>query len=438
MNVRYKKRRSEGGILLVTLCACTILGILIGSYLSLIYNQQLAVTRAQAWNAALVVAEAGVEEAMAHLNSGVTLKNLGINSWKDLGGGVYEKTTVLGDSYAVVDIKIPPAVTVSNPVVVATGYVPGPISRPKLSRTVQVGTKGKPVTVIPGGMVVSSTIDLRGGGIVIDSFDSSNTNYSTAGRYDPKKARDRAQVTTLSSIGNDITLGNASVKGTVHTGPHSKISTGPHASVGDNPWVDAGTPGIEAGHLQDDANFTIPDVTLPPVSSWMTPQPGNYRVSGATYKYFLNNSSAWKASAMSGTIYIASPNVVLYVTDSFSSDQVLLAPGASVSMYVAAPSVAIGGKGVINQEGQAKNFTYYGLPSNKSFKLSGNADFVGSIYAPNTDFVLTGGGSDIYDFAGSCVVKSVKMNGHFAFHYDEGLDNVSAPTGFVAISWDEL
>src|SRR5437660_4318907 len=144
---------AEGGVLLVTLLICVILGTLIGSYLSLGQNQHLSASRAQAWNSGLVVAEAGIEEAMAHLNSGVKTNNLAINSWVDMGGGIYEKTNFLGDSYSVVDIKIRPAVTNADPVIVATAYMPGPLSRPMITRTLQVATKPKSITGPGGGMV---------------------------------------------------------------------------------------------------------------------------------------------------------------------------------------------------------------------------------------------------------------------------------------------
>ncbi len=438
MIIGRKVKLDEGGVLLVALLTCVILGITIGSYLSLIYNQQLSVTRAQAWNAALVVAEAGIEEAMAHLNSGVTTNNFAVNSWVNIGGGIFQKTNYLGDSYSVVDIRTRPAVTNVDPVLVSVAYVPGPISRPPISRTVQVGTKGKSIAGIPSGMVVSTTIELKGGGVAIDSFNSSDSKYSTGGMYDPTKAKDTAQVTTTSTKGNDINVGNASIKGSVHTGPGSKVGTGAHGSVGDNAWVDAGTPGIQKGHFKDDASFTISEVTLPSVSSWLTPLSGKYKINGAAYNYVLNNSGAWKVSALSGSVYITGANVVLYVTDTFDSEKIVLAPGASVSMYVGAADVKISGQGIINQGGQSKNLTYYGLPSNKSFTLGGNAAFIGSIYAPQADFVLSGGGNNDFDYAGSCVVKSVKMNGHFKFHYDEALADVPAATGFTAISWDEL
>jgi len=107
-------------------------------------------------------------------------------------------------------------------------------------------------------------------------------------------------------------------------------------------------------------------------------------------------------------------------------------------MYVTAPSVNIGGNGVINDTGVASSFLYYGLPANTALTLSANAAFVGQIYAPEAVFTLGGGGNNTYDFAGASVTKSVKMNGHFNFHFDEASSNYLSLFGYSAISWDEL
>src|SRR5882762_4585206 len=441
MNLLQTSRKSvHGGVLLVTLLICVILGVLIGSYLSLIQGQNLSVTRAQAWNAALPVAEAGVEEAMAHLNSGVSTNKLGVNSWVSLGGGIYEKTNFLGDSYSIVDIKLRPAVTNFDPVIVAASYVPGPVSQPKLTRTIQVTTKPKSIAGNLVGMVVKTTIDLKGSGVSMDSFDSSKTNYSTGGMYDATKSKDQAQSITLSSATNAFTVGNGTIKGTVHTGPGGQVSVS-GGSVGDAAWVVGGNQGIESGHFYDDINFTMPDVALPSGKIWLPPIPGNYKINGVTYKYVLNNLVAWKMSNLSGSVYISSPDVVLYVTDSLSigsGQQITVAPNASVSMYVGAASATIGGQGVVNLGGEAKDFSYYGLPSNTSLDLKANASFTGYIDAPNAAFSLGGGGNNTYDFVGACMVNSVVMNGHFNFHYDEALGSTPVASGYVAISWDEL
>src|SRR5216684_4733943 len=122
MNILVRpSSRAHGSVLFVTLGICAILGILIGSYLCLVQTQRLGVARAQAWNSAIVVAEAGVEEAMAHLNSGVSTNNLATNTWVSRGSGIVGKTNFLGTSYAVISIQTQPSVTNSFPVIVSTG-----------------------------------------------------------------------------------------------------------------------------------------------------------------------------------------------------------------------------------------------------------------------------------------------------------------------------
>ena len=61
MRLKKNKRKNPvaGSVLLVTLATCVILGVLMGSYLSMIKSQHFSVARGQAWNSALVVAEAG-------------------------------------------------------------------------------------------------------------------------------------------------------------------------------------------------------------------------------------------------------------------------------------------------------------------------------------------------------------------------------------------
>ena len=85
--IRYSnKQRRRGSVLAITLIISGIMGTLMGSYLYLVETQRISVARAQAWNRSVVVAEAGVEEAMALLNSGVSSPNFAIFPWTSSGG----------------------------------------------------------------------------------------------------------------------------------------------------------------------------------------------------------------------------------------------------------------------------------------------------------------------------------------------------------------
>ena len=121
-----------------------------------------------------------------------------------------------------------------------------------------------------------------------------------------------------------------------------------------------------------------------------------------------------------------------------SGESIIIAPGGKLTIYMAGTSFDLGGGGVVNN-GTAANFSYYGLESNTEIKFSGNAGFTGTIYAPQASLSLSGGGNpaNTVDFSGACVVKSVSMNGHLNFHYDESLAT-TGPHILRAHSWREL
>jgi hypothetical protein len=81
---------------------------------------------------------------------------------------------------------------------------------------------------------------------------------------------------------------------------------------------------------------------------------------------------------------------------------------------------------------------FLGTPNCTSLKYSGNGDFTGAMYFPEADFQLSGGGSGITDFIGSSVTRTVQMNGHYHFHFDEALKKWNPNNAFVAASWREL
>jgi hypothetical protein len=106
-------------------------------------------------------------------------------------------------------------------------------------------------------------------------------------------------------------------------------------------------------------------------------------------------------------------------------------------MYVAGANTSMGGQGVVNGNSTASSFGYWGLPSNTSISMSGNAAFTGTIYAPQALLTLGGGGSTIYDFVGAVITGSVRLNGHYHFHYDEALKEFGPKGGYTVVSWEE-
>src|SRR5262245_26438117 len=112
MKIRFGRQKSDSGsALAVTLLTCGILAVLMGSYLYIVQGQRQSVARSQSWNQAIVVAEAGIDEALALMNSGVVGGNFAVFPWKDASGGSKTSFTnrpapaQFGDSYYAVTIN---------------------------------------------------------------------------------------------------------------------------------------------------------------------------------------------------------------------------------------------------------------------------------------------------------------------------------------------
>src|SRR5690606_15641333 len=68
MKTSPSSSKRQGSVLLVTLVVTGILGFALASYLTLVGTQNRSVARSQNWNSSIPISEAGVEEAIVHLN----------------------------------------------------------------------------------------------------------------------------------------------------------------------------------------------------------------------------------------------------------------------------------------------------------------------------------------------------------------------------------
>lgn len=442
--------RHAGNTLAVVLILTSIMGFTLASYLILVRQQNTSIMRSVSWNACIPAAEAGIEEAMTHINrSGIG--NLESCGWT-LVNGAYTKTRTLGNTYFITTIS-----TEDPPTIVSEGYVLVPGSsggslgwlaamgleacdEEYAKRRVRVTTRRQGGWL--GAMVAKGTIDLSGNGIETDSFDSTDPNKSTGGRYVFGKRRDKGDIASNLTIENSIDVGNANIYGRAATGPEGTIAIGPNGRVGSLSW---GSSGIEPGWSSDDMNIKFPDV-VKPFTSGFSVQSG--KLDGTTFTYLLNGgpSKANPADFSMGSLSLKSKEVMLItnhvrllVTGNISvKGTIQIAANSSLELYMEGASTDIGGNGVINDSGSALNFFYFGLPSHTSIKFAGNGEFIGAIYAPNADLVMSGGGNGDEDFIGASVTQTVTMNGHFHFHYDEALANAGLSRGYIVDSWNEI
>jgi hypothetical protein len=465
--VSPSSRRESGSVLIGAMIIALVLGVTLISYLSLTSNQYRSIFRSQTWSTSLALTEAGIEEALAMVNkyvdTGTDITNwvntAGVDGWT-VSGNVFSVTRNLpAGSYTVfvTNVGLSPMIyakgnaewkMAQSPMTsfIATlgggNYVTQTRAPETVNRQVEVRTRRSSVFTV--AMVALGQIDLKGNNIRTDSFDSSTNSASTGGKYDPAKSRDNGSVITTSTLIDSLNAGNAKIKGLAKTGPNGTIKIGPNGSVGSSAWVDSGKTGIQPGYSANDVNLQFPDATLPSVTGgWVLGAPPGATIGGVTYdQVYLGGN--YQVSTISGKkLYIATnANVKIYITGNVSmagSDSITIAPqNASLAIYMAGNTFKAAGNAALNNLSEkAENFAYYGLPSNKTVQFNGNANFIGTIYAPQADFSLGGGGNDEYDFVGASVTKTVTMNGKFNFHYDENLAKTGPARGYVPTLWAE-
>jgi hypothetical protein len=208
-------------------------------------------------------------------------------------------------------------------------------------------------------------------------------------------------------------------------------------------WATSGTyPSGSPGPVTTNYSGTsgkIKDYTYPTFTYSTTNFSTNVTTTTTYYDYILDSGN-YELASLSGKTYVRG-DAVLLVTDTINlsgQDSITIASGKTLKLYMSGASANLGGNGVINQAGNATNFSYYGLPANTSLSISGNGAFSGTIYAPNADLALNGGGNDAVDFIGATITKTSTMNGHFNFHYDEALSKFGPSRGYIVTSWNEM
>jgi hypothetical protein len=314
--------------------------------------------------------------------------------------------------------------TDTNPVIYATGYVTIPTFSATLKRVLRVGTTNAPLFSVASG--ARAGIDLKGNNISSDSFNSALASLSTNGKYDPSKTSTNGD---LASIAGIVNVGNANVSGSVLLGPTASDS------IQNNGYV--------SGGVAKDFNVEFEDVVLPqtswlPVAPLLVPS----LINGVSYDYVFDINGDYTINNLNASIYVASNTAVTIklTGDAKVTNLEVGGTGAGAGkliIYMDGPSFTLSGNEIVDG-GDAANLSYYGTTNNTQITFTGNASFTGTIYAPEADIKLGGGGNTVYDIVGSIIGNTISMNGHFNLHFDEHLLTAGPSRGFVANSWREL
>lgn len=434
----------SGSILVITVVTLFVLTIMAVSYLFMLQNGNRFVARDQAWNRALVVAEAGIEEGMAYVNRGglALTPQAYSNAWVTM-----PRTSLYGGSYNVVLSGSPGVVTITS-----TGMVTAPLSSTQIKRVVQVTAPFTSSFQI--GIAALTGVNMNGNKINVDSYNSRDLTNFPGGLYNYAHRRDHGDVATLENSATWFQLGNANIAGTLHTAPAADYNTdyqaaiaavGANGSVGDTNWT-VNNHSIEStAFFKDDFNMMIADV--PPPYGVINNLPstansGTNALSSGMYSYSGNYTIP-----TGGTLEVlAGQYVEIYVTGNFTmkgsgqtAGTINIDPGGTLVLYVGGSSTTVANLNNNGPGNNAGNFQYFGLPGNTSIGLAGNATYMGTIYAPEATITLNGGGnSTTNDFQGGMIVNALNLKGHFNMHFDENLQTNQTDGTFIATNWVEL
>lgn len=451
MNIRFH-RKLGGNILLVCLFTTAALGVVLVGYLQLGQSNEKFTARSQAWNLALPVAEAGVEEALTQLNNTkINGASLVSNGWSKNGGGgnssgkgngkgngngngnaaYIRSRTVSPESYYDVGIDVSGTKN-KDATITSTGFVRAPNATNYISRTV-TGTFSRTNFIFAKAIIAKKHIRI-GKGSLVDSFDSTSSTYSTKGAYDATKRKAGGSVATVSEKKNGIKIEDTKVYGDASVADGGNVEFKGNGTLGDPTWVNAGNKGAQTGTISTGYQYDFAPIKAPWTSGGVPPSGG--KLGTTNYQYILGTGN-WELGKVDlQAPMIVTGNAVLYVTGDFkASENIVINSAANLTLYMAGSKFEITDKNITLNGGNATQFQYYGLPSNKTFKFKKHdAAFTGIVYAPNAK-VMIDGNSDVI---GSIIGKCVHLKHAGEMHFDEGINSRGTEADVYALkTWSE-
>jgi hypothetical protein len=449
MRILKPKSGEAASTLLVVVMFVGILTLALGSYLAMTSNESQSVLRSRCWNAAMPLAEAGIEEAMSQIQ--INAENYLADGWANSGANLYTKRRDLGSDYYIVSIS---GTATNGLTLSSTGFVQSvritdhgkynSVDSSYVSRAVQV-TAQLSEYPMPVGIVAKTSLSF-GGNLGVNSYDTqtlagSSTNTSAVGMYDSTKKSALAFVGCVSSAALSLG-GNEHIYGYAASGVGALTPTANgSASIGDFNQVK----GAEAGFVTNNYYMPLPDVVAPYSSA--NPPTAVSTIHGNSYNYILNGGN-YIISSLTGKGLYVSNNSVLYVTGDATASKITFANNgtnyAKLDLYVGGATLPViplynelantNGTYTLSQAVAPAQMKLLGMNSCTNLAMSGGSTLVGCIYAPHVNFKAQGNAA-VY---GSFTVDTFTCGGTFNFHYDRALTNAVSKTTLKILSWAEL
>lgn len=439
-----------------------IIGISIVSYIKLSRTALALSNRSIYSNAAVNLAEQGLEEAMYSINQLVANPSYNWNGWNNhsVAGKRRKWENIPLSQNATGEFRVyvlnytgtPAPRVFSRALIRLGGSSETPIEK---WLEVQLAKTSK----FSNGLVAKNSIIFSGNNATVDSWNSDPENDGLGIRpFSESLRNDNGTVGSISISTDAVVTSNADVWGFVSTG-----ATDPTAFVGNNGSilgansVNDGTwtaNNVDPNRVSTNFAATFDPVTAPTNTSngllgdlnstTELPRPSDLP-SGGVYYYDATRIN------LAGTDQLTiSDNVVLRVSGPISTTgqaAISISGSGSLAIYTA-NDVNLGGTGVANgtdgngdgqlqasELGQAVKFQLWGTSTtSQQINIVGSSQFSGVVYAPQGNVRIVGNGA----VCGSVVANNIDLSGNAQFHYDEALANFGGGNPFRVARWREL
>lgn len=452
-------RSNRGSVMIVALILSAVVAISLASYVRLGTTSQRISNRALYNNAAMNLAENGLEEAMYSINKMVADDTYDWTDWKNNGtaansdawaqfpaSGTY---TFDQNTTGYVRVYVSNYKGVSAPTIVskATINLGGAASAP-IEKWVEV--KLSKASKFANGLVAKDTILFKGNNATVDSWNSEMGGAGTFTPFSNAVKNDNGSVGSVSVSVDSVLVKNADVWGYVSTNnsddPTDNVGSNGSIlgddSVNDGTWAKANVDPTRVS-TQFSANFdavTAPSTTETNVGTINTTTPIGTHGS-ATTVLCTNISLSGNSNVIEfkgDVTLIISANAgeqAIKITGNGSGLKV--AANSSLKIYTAG-DIDLTGQGITNVDGAPVDVQIYGTSTSTStdqdIKIAGGGAFAGVVYAPNGSVTINGDGS----VWGSIVAEDITLTGNANFHYDESLGNLGTGNPFRVAKWKEL
>lgn len=456
MSVRSIHSR-RGSALLTVLIFSFIIAIVLASQLSLSRGAMRISNRGFYANAALGLAETGLEQGMWALTAALNGNASAWTDWDVSGSDASRKFANFDYGSAAsgeVNVHIS-GYSGDTPQIVAKALITlgdgsGTIEKwLKLSvaRSGGGGSGGGEATtpdrsrsIFAYGLLARESI-YANGGAWLDSWrsDPDNDPSTPPVPWSNSVARDNARVAVQSTANGALWIDGADVYGTASVG--SSNSNGLKMKLWDGQIGPRGTSWsgsyrVAPGALSVDFAATYQTVNEPTGATVRAPYVLPRNVSGPPYYISsesigttggvtvlqMNKLTVEGAATLTikGDVTIFLPPSGTETVKVAASGKVLLENGAKLTIYTPG-NVTVSGAGIANSGAPANVqiwSTRNGAAGTQTISLQGSGALNAVIYAPDADLTLPGH----TDFCGAAVVRSARLTGSGAFHYDESLE----------------